>query len=258
MLPARHGFVVCLRAFRLPRSRYAPAAASATAVPRLDDALRLRIARDLHDAVGHQIALINVQAGVAEHVLDASPAQAKEALAHIRQASRTALGELGTTVGLLRQPGEPAVPTEPAAGLSGLNELIESHRRAGLRVSLDADGGSLEVPADTGIVAYRVIQESLTNIRKHAGDPAGVTVTVRLTRRPGALRVVIEDDGRGATMITRPNGDSSGHGIPGMRERATALGGTLEVGPRPGGGFRVTTELPLQSRGARPARSAAP
>jgi signal transduction histidine kinase len=201
---------------------------------------RLRIARDLHDAVGHHLALINVQAGVADQLLDDDPAHARQSLAHIRQASRAALNDLRDTIGLLRDPGDPAAPVQPTADLDDLDELMASLRRSGLRVEAAVEGRVRPVPPAASLVAYRVIQESLTNVRKHAGDS---TARISLSYRSAALWVEIENAGGG-------NGASSpGHGITGMRERVAAAGGSLTAGPRPGGGFRVSALLPLPLEG---------
>ncbi|MFJ2955832.1 sensor histidine kinase [Streptomyces sp. NPDC087270] len=160
---------------------------------------RMRIARELHDVVAHHIALVNVQAGVAAHVMDSRPDQAKQALAHVREASRTALAELRTTVGLLRQSGEPEAPMEPAPGLAVLDQLLDGFRRAGLRVAVECEGQGPDgaeppaLPASVDLTAYRVIQESLTNVQKHAGPQAGAVV--RISRAGGELRVVVDDDG---------------------------------------------------------------
>jgi signal transduction histidine kinase len=197
---------------------------------------RLRIARDLHDALGHQLALINVQAGVADHLLHEQPEQTHQALAHIRRASRTALTELRDTIGLLREPGEPDAPTEPTASLSGLDELVASFRRSGLTVESTVDGQVRPLAPAADLTAYRVIQESLTNVCKHA---AGARVRLRLRYRDGELRVTIDDDGVAAVV------EGTGHGLTGMRERVAAVGGVLRAGPRPGGGFRVEAALPL-------------
>ncbi|MEV8534652.1 sensor histidine kinase [Streptomyces sp. NPDC051211] len=209
---------------------------------------RLRIARDLHDVVAHHIALVNVQAGVAAHVMDKRPDQAKEALGHVREASRSALNELRATVGLLRQSGDPEAPTEPAPGLGVLDELVDTFRHAGLPVELALDGtGGTDgpLPAAVDLAAYRVIQEALTNVRKHAGSGAKAEVSV--VRVGKSVEVTVLDDGGSGPPpagepATRPGGT---HGLLGMRERASALGGTCYAGPRYGGGFRVHVILPV-------------
>ncbi|MDQ0786522.1 signal transduction histidine kinase [Streptomyces sp. B3I7] len=206
---------------------------------------RLRIARDLHDVVAHHIALVNVQAGVAAHVMDKRPDQAKEALAHVREASRSALNELRATVGLLRQSGDPEAPTEPAPGLARLDELADTFRHAGLPVQVArADHGTI-LPAAVDLAAYRVIQEALTNVQKHAGDGAKAEVSV--VRVGPHVEITVLDDGAGGDDGPE---DGGGHGLLGMRERVTALAGTLTAGPRYGGGFRVHAILPLDRRAA--------
>jgi signal transduction histidine kinase len=206
---------------------------------------RLRIARDLHDVVGHHLALINVQAGVAAHVLDEQPGQARQSLAHIKQASRTALEELRDTIGLLREADEPAAPTDPPAGLSALAQLVGAFRRSGLRVEQDVLGEARPLPSATDVTAYRVIQESLTNACKHATAPAA---RLRIAYEPAALRIVVENPAAGPAAI-RPNATrrdvEPGHGILGMRERVAALGGSLDAGPRPDGCFQVLAILPF-------------
>ncbi|KOG46359.1 histidine kinase [Streptomyces virginiae] len=208
---------------------------------------RLRIARDLHDVVAHHIALVNVQAGVAAHVMDKRPDQAKEALAHVRDASRSALNELRATVGLLRQSGDPEAPTEPAPGLGVLDELVDTFRHAGLPVEVivQLDGAAGPLPAAVDLAAYRVIQEALTNVRKHAG--AGAKAEVSVVRAGPSVEVTVLDDGGEAADAapepTDPPG--GGHGLLGMRERTGALGGTCFAGPRYGGGYRVHATLPL-------------
>jgi signal transduction histidine kinase len=190
---------------------------------------RLRIARDLHDSVGHHLALINVQAGVAGHVLTDAPAPVRETLERIRVSSRSALAELRDAVGLLRHPDEPLAPTEPSLDL---DELLASFERAGLRIAYRrADA----VPPAADRVAFRVVQEALTNVRKHAG---AVGVRVTLDRERSELVIEVENDGP-VVPATTP-----GNGLTGMRERVTALGGTLRTGPRAEGGFRVTARLP--------------
>ncbi|MEU0911739.1 sensor histidine kinase [Streptomyces althioticus] len=204
---------------------------------------RLRIARDLHDVVAHHIALVNVQAGVAAHVMDKRPDQAKEALAHVREASRHALGELRATVGLLRQSGDPEAPTEPAPGLDRLDELAATFRNAGLRVEVARADQGTELPAAVDLAAYRIIQEALTNVQKHAGTGARAEVSV--VRVGPHIEVTVLDDGNDDGHHPAPGG---GHGLLGMRERVTALRGTLTTGPRYGGGFRVHAILPVEPR----------
>ncbi|CUW27962.1 sensor histidine kinase [Streptomyces reticuli] len=203
---------------------------------------RLRIARDLHDVVAHHIALVNVQAGVAAHVMDKRPDQAKEALAHVREASRSALNELRATVGLLRQSGDPEAPTEPAPGLSRLEELADTFRSAGLPVAVARADQGTELPAAVDLAAYRIVQEALTNVQKHAGPDAEAEVSV--VRVGPNVEVTVLDDGSGAPGAPA---DGGGHGLLGMRERVTALGGTLTTGPRYGGGFRVHAILPVKT-----------
>ncbi|MFE5888816.1 sensor histidine kinase [Streptomyces sp. NPDC056462] len=203
---------------------------------------RLRIARDLHDVVAHHIALVNVQAGVAAHVMDKRPDQAKEALAHVREASRSALNELRATVGLLRQSGDPEAPTEPAPGLERLDELAGTFRSAGLQVEVARADQGTTLPAAVDLAAYRVIQEALTNVQKHAGPDAKAEVSV--VRVGPNVEITVLDDGAGEDDTP----DGGGHGLLGMRERVTALRGTLTTGPRYGGGFRVHAILPVKSR----------
>ncbi|MFJ2112528.1 sensor histidine kinase [Streptomyces sp. NPDC087850] len=206
---------------------------------------RLRIARDLHDVVAHHIALVNVQAGVASHVMDRRPDQAKEALAQVRAASRSALGELRATVGLLRQSGDPAAPTEPAPGLAHLDALLDTFRNAGLPVEFVRNGEAhrTALPAAVDLAAYRIIQEALTNVRKHAGPAAKAEVSVV---RIGSTVEITVLDGGGSTADGTAAPDSGGHGLIGMRERVTALGGTLTAAPRYGGGFRTQAILPVR------------
>ncbi|MET9252984.1 sensor histidine kinase [Streptomyces sp. NPDC048182] len=210
---------------------------------------RLRIARDLHDVVAHHIALVNVQAGVAAHVMDKRPDQAKEALAHVRQASRSALDELRATVGLLRQTGDPEAPTEPAPGLDRLAELAGTFRHAGLHVEVARADQGTTLPAAVDLAAYRIIQEALTNVQKHAGTGARAEVSV--VRVGPRIEVTVLDDGAGADA-TAPEAtapaDGGGHGLLGMRERVAAVSGTLTTGPRYGGGFRVHAILPVTIR----------
>ncbi|MFC7467703.1 sensor histidine kinase [Actinomadura keratinilytica] len=214
---------------------------------------RLRIARDLHDVVAHHIALVNVQAGVAAHVMDRRPDQAKEALAHVREASRSALDELRATVGLLRQSGDPEAPTEPAPGLARLDDLAERFRNAGLPVEIACpDRGDpllgrrrpRRVPGGAGGADQRPQARRARRPRRGQHRPRG---RAGRDHRPGRRPHRRAHPGR-RPRRTAPGG---GHGLLGMRERVTALGGTCTAGPRFGGGFRVHAILPAQ--GAAPA-----
>ncbi|MBO0802935.1 MAG: sensor histidine kinase [Nocardiopsaceae bacterium] len=265
---------------------------------------RLRIARELHDVVAHSMSVIAVQAGFGQYVIDTSPADARDALGAIQATSRDALEEMRRMLGVLRQQDAAAAsgvataasgtttgasgvtagpgsvlaatpsngalgtaPLAPAPGLSGLDRLIERTSGTGIRVSLERSGAVGDVPAGVDLSAYRIIQEALTNVVKHAGVSASCVVYVRCS--PDALTLDITNDGgTHATSGDRtalgdrtapgrrsaPGGRaapgaealaSGGHGIIGMRERAALCGGSLEAGPVPGGGFRVTATLPL-------------
>jgi signal transduction histidine kinase len=201
------------------------------------DAERLRIAREVHDTVAHAIAVINVQAGVTAHVLDKRPQQAREALLAIEQTSARALGELRATLGMLRDPDGDR--RGPAPGLGQVEELVGLARETGLDVKVEVTSPPRELPSTTDQAAYRILQESITNVIRHAG-PARVTVT--LAYGPDELELRVADDGRGLPDAVH---DDAGRGIAGMRERAALLGGELTAGPRPGGGFQVRARLPL-------------
>jgi signal transduction histidine kinase len=201
---------------------------------------RMRIARELHDVLAHNISLINVQAGVALHLMDEQPGQSRTALAAIKQASNDALGELRSVLDVLRQ-GDEAPPRTPASGLAQLDSLVAGAGATGLEVRTRVEGLPRPLPAGTDLAAFRIVQESLTNVTRHAG-PASATVVVRYG--PDDLTVQVDDDGRGPAAAT-----GSGNGIRGMRERVAALGGELTTGPRPGGGFRVQARLPLDEGG---------
>jgi signal transduction histidine kinase len=205
---------------------------------------RMRIARELHDVLAHNISLINVQAGVALHLMDEQPGQSRTALAAIKQASNDALGELRSVLDVLRQ-GDEAPPRAPASGLAQLDSLVAGAGATGLEVRTRVEGLARPLPAGTDLVAFRIVQESLTNVTRHAG-PASATVLVRYG--PDDLTVRVDDDGRGPVAATGP-GNGNGNGIRGMRERVAALGGELTTGPRPGGGFRVQARLPIDESG---------
>ncbi len=199
---------------------------------------RLRVARDVHDVVGHGLAVINMQAGVALHVLGRRPDQAEVALEAIKTASKDALDELRATLAVFRQPDEADAPRRPTPGLDQLESLTADMADSGLPVELLVTGERTCLPGAVDLAAYRIVQESLTNVLRHAG---GATATVRVTHEPDTLDLEITDDGRGRA----PRGDGrAGQGLTGMRERAAAVGGTLEAGPSGGGGFRVHARLP--------------
>jgi signal transduction histidine kinase len=202
---------------------------------------RLRIARDLHDVIGHNISLINVQASMGLDLMDSQPEQARAALSAIKSASKEALEELRTMLTPLRGDDDVA-PRAPAPGLDSLSELIELTRAAGLTVEVKVIGTAPPLPAAVQLAAYRIIQESLTNVARHAGR---VRVTVRVTYEDANVHVEIDDDG--TARADGPAANGTGSGITGMRERATALGGYLSAGSRPDGGFRVSARLPLRS-----------
>jgi signal transduction histidine kinase len=203
------------------------------------DEERLRIARELHDVLAHNISMINIQAGVALHLADELPEPARAALQAIKDASRDTLRELRATLGVLRRVDEHA-PRDPTPGLARLDELLARTTANGITVRKEVTGAPRPLPAGTDLAAYRIVQEALTNAHRHA---AAGTVWVRVGYGDDRLTLSIEDDGTGHTADT----DGSGTGIAGMRERARALGGTLAAGPRPGGGFRVRAVLPLTS-----------
>ena len=204
---------------------------------------RMRIARELHDVLAHNISLINVQAGVALHLMDEQPGQSRSALVAIKQASNDALGELRSVLDVLRQ-GDEAPPRTPASGLAHLEGLVAGAEATGLQVRTRVEGTPRPLPAGTDLAAYRIVQESLTNVTRHAG-PASATVLVRYG--PSDLTVRVDDDGRGPPPPGGKSGNDNGNGIRGMRERVAALGGELTTGPRPGGGFRVQARLPLDA-----------
>jgi signal transduction histidine kinase len=246
---------------------------------------RLRIAQELHDVLGHHISLINVQAGVALYLMDDDPEQARTALAAIKQSSRELLHEMRATLGVLRGVDE-RPPHQPVPGLARLNALAADTRAAGLPVTVEVHGLARDLPASVDLAAYRIVQEALTNTRKHAG-PARARVMLRYDER--GLTVQVDDDGLGAATVPGSGGSriagsaggsriagsaggswtagsaggswtagsaGGGNGLPGMRERVQALGGTITAGPRPKGGFQVRAFLPAAPVAAAPAEAA--
>jgi signal transduction histidine kinase len=203
---------------------------------------RLRLARELHDVVAHAMSVIAVQSGVGAHVADSRPGEVGKALAAIEVTSRAALTELRRLLGVLRQDGDPQASLAPVPGLANLDVLLAEVAEAGLAVRLRVEGAPAPLPAGVDLSAYRIVQEALTNVIKHAG-PAHAQVTIRYRDQEVAVEVI--DDGRGVAAVAGDGGKGTGHGLIGMAERVAAFGGDLEVGPRPGGGFRVAARLPL-------------
>lgn len=208
---------------------------------------RLRIAQELHDVVAHSMSVIAVQAGVGAHVLDDRPDQARAALQAISDTSRGTLAELRQLLGVLRD-NEGVRTHAPAHGLADLPRLVDDVRAAGVPVTLHVEGEQRRVHPGIELSAYRLVQEALTNVIKHAGQLSQVDVTLR--HLPGAIAVEVVDDGRGLAARTGLGGagdvssDGAGHGLIGMRERVELWGGELSVGPAPGGGYRVKALLP--------------
>lgn len=207
------------------------------AVARRADEERLRIARELHDVLAHSISVINVQAGVALALMDERPEQARTALTTIKAASKEALGEVRQVLDTLRSPGG-AAPRAPAPGLDRLPELAEQAGAAGLRVTTDTSGRRVPLPPGADLAAFRIVQEALTNVVRHSGSREA---RVLIEYGGGMVELTVDDEGPATA-----GGDSGGgNGLVGMRERAAALGGSVEAGPRPGGGFRVRAALPV-------------
>jgi len=205
---------------------------------------RTRIARELHDVVAHRVSLMTVQAGAAKAVAAQDPQAALQAMGAVEEAGRQALDELRHLLGVLR-PEADLDGLGPQPGLADLPRLVEQIRGAGVDVSLATDGVSGELPARVDLFAYRIVQEALTNVLKHAGP--GAHTQVRLGTNRSGIVIEVLDDGQGTTVMpgsAPAQGGARGHGIVGMRERALLLGGTLDAGPRPGGGFQVVACLP--------------
>jgi signal transduction histidine kinase len=202
---------------------------------------RLRVAQEVHDIVGHGLAAIHLQAEIALHVLAKQPAQAETALAAISRTSKEALDELRATLDVVRQRNG-AVPDPPGPGLARLDDLVARMSGTGVPVTVTVEGSPRELPPGVDLAAYRIVQEALTNVLRHA---VSATAAVRLGYAPSEVTVEVTDTGRGT-----PTGSDGGSGIAGMRERVGALGGVFEAGPRVGGGFRVYARLPANQPGA--------
>jgi signal transduction histidine kinase len=200
---------------------------------------RLQMAQDLHDTVGHGLAVIAMQAGVALHVLDRDLEQARKSMQAVRSTSRESLESLRAELDALRSP-DAVGARRPAPGLDDVGRLAERVSAGGVAVDVDIDPGLRAVPPAVDAVAYRILRESLTNVLRHAG---AATARIRVRDEGGLLLLDVTDTGRGATSAGL--GDGAGTGIRGMRAQAETLGGTLDAGPRPGGGFAVTARLPL-------------
>ncbi|AIR99731.1 sensor histidine kinase [Streptomyces glaucescens] len=228
------------RAARLEKEREAQAKVAVAAE-------RARIARELHDVVAHNVSVMVVQADGAAYVLDAAPDQAKKALETISSTGRQALAEMRRLLGVLRT-GEHEESGEyvPQPDVEQIEDLVAQCRDSGLPVDFKVEGTPRPLPSGVELTAYRIVQEALTNTRKHGGPNAGASV--RLVYFDDGLGLLVEDDGKGAPheLYEEGGADGQGHGLIGMRERVGMVGGTLDAGPRPGGGFRISALLPLK------------
>jgi signal transduction histidine kinase len=228
----RRGYYAALedKAARLEAERHAQAGIAAAAE-------RARIARELHDVVAHHVSVMVVQADGGRYALRADPGRAEAALAAIACTGRQALAEMRMLLGVLRATSDDEAALAPVPGLAELRELLDQARTAGLEVSYTLTGTPRPLTEGAELAAYRLVQESLTNTRKHAGLAASASVTLRY--QPDGLTVEVTDDGIGSAVP-----DSGGHGLAGMRERIALYGGTVQAGPLAGGGFGVTAHLP--------------
>jgi len=228
------------RAARLEKEREAQAKVAVAAE-------RARIARELHDVVAHNVSVMVVQADGAAYVLDSAPDQARKALETISGTGRQALAEMRRLLGVLRT-GEHKEGGEyvPQPDVEQIDDLVEKCRGAGLPVDFKIEGTPRPLPSGVELTAYRIVQEALTNTRKHGGPNTGASV--RLVYFDDGLGLLVEDDGKGAPheLYEEGGADGQGHGLIGMRERVGMVGGTLDAGPRPGGGFRISALLPLK------------
>jgi signal transduction histidine kinase len=229
------------RAVRAERDRDAQAQIAAAAE-------RARIARELHDVIAHSLSVMVAQADGGAYAFDAAPEQSRQALAEIGRTGRQALSEMSSLLGVLRT-GPETAPLAPAPAAAEIGHLVTQAREAGMGVSYTVEGAARPLPAGLSLAAYRIVQEALTNVRKHADPEAGAEVALRYGQ--DELLVRVTDDGRGAGGLpryhtgSRTPTDPEGHGLTGMRERAALYGGTVQAGPRPVGGFEVTARLPL-------------
>jgi signal transduction histidine kinase len=209
---------------------------------------RARIARELHDVVAHHVSVMTVQAGAARRTLNRDPDRAREAMSTIEGLGRTALSEMRRIVGVLRTERDPehtGRELAPQPGLHDIGGLIDRVRETGLMVQLWIEGEPRTLSPGVDLAVYRLVQEALTNTLKHAGPQARAWVRIHYAGQ--GVNVEIEDDGRGAAAGLPGNGDGSGHGLVGMRERVALYGGELRIGPRSGGGFEVRARFPLDA-----------
>ncbi|MFJ8537168.1 sensor histidine kinase [Streptomyces sp. NPDC093591] len=213
---------------------------------------RMRIARELHDVVAHHLALANAQAGTAAHLALDNPAQTKKILTDLTGTTSSALRELKATLGLLRQNDDPAAaPLEPSPGLARLPELVSACESAGLRITVTTEGEPQPLSPGVDLTAFRIVQEALTNVTKHAAAEAA---HVRLEYSGSRLMITVSNDGP-AALAASEAAQSRGFGVMGMRERARSIGGELCAGHRPEGGFEVSTALPLHPHAAEEERA---
>ncbi|MER6911066.1 sensor histidine kinase [Streptomyces sp. NPDC000594] len=229
------------RALQLEKEREAQAKVAVAAE-------RARIARELHDVVAHNVSVMVVQADGAAYVLEVAPDQAKQALETISSTGRQALAEMRRLLGVLRTgDGPEGGEYVPQPDVQQIEDLVEQVRKAGTMVDFRVEGTPRPLPSGVELTAYRIVQEALTNTRKHGGPQVGASV--RLVYFDDGLGLLVEDDGRGSAHELYEDGgaDGKGHGLIGMRERVGMVGGTLDAGPRPGGGFRISALLPLKS-----------
>ncbi|MDN5853401.1 MAG: sensor histidine kinase [Actinomycetia bacterium] len=207
---------------------------------------RLRLARDVHDVVAHTMVAINVQAGVGAHLIDRDSAGARTSLLDIKRVSGDALTELRSMLDLMRDGDEIEDGMEsPVRGLDGIDDLTGRAGAAGIELEITIDPTATPLPATVGATGYRIVQEALTNVMRHVGP---TTARVHVTRREGAVLIEVEDDGAHGDGRPALADTGSGNGLRGMRERAAAIGGALEAGPRPEGGWRVAASLPVGTR----------
>jgi signal transduction histidine kinase len=206
---------------------------------------RLRIARELHDVVAHSMTVIAVQSSVGLHMIDADPGEARQALTAISATSRSVLTEMRRLLGVLRQDGEPKGALSPAPGMKDLPWLVDEATNAGIAVNVTVRGEQDDIPAGVDLSAFRIVQEAVTNVLKHGGTTADVTID--FTDTDIGIEVVDRGVDQASGFNRGPHVVTPGHGIIGMRERAGLFGGQFSAGPRPGGGFRVAARLPFEA-----------